>query len=342
MLLVLLAGFLCDLSGGRWYGEQSRQNSIRSVRSDTDRSRQNSVLSVRNDMDSQRSSSTLVPNIDQITNFIAKLCNEAKMEYECIVILLIYVRRVISSGEGTFVLLSENWRGIVLACVVISNKVWDDFHMKNEDYCQLFRGLTIDRVNDLELQLFKVLDHRFNVSPSVYAQTHFEIQDLITSMAVEKGRPKKQKERFQSISKIHMIDEAINVSQSQSQLEIEQASQHSGIDTLAPKKIWMAGDSCNTITAKIEKGKIIRSVKDRLTSAPKIHLMQSDEKASCNLHDASSEMTSSLSLITDLPGDDDVNHKKTTPENVDPLTKSIVTQFVAFCTSMFNTKKQQS
>ena len=326
MLLVLLAGFLCDLSGGRWYGEQSRQNSIRSVRSDTDSQHTPSYHI--------NGCGPLVPNIELITNFIAKLCNEAKMEYECIVILLIYVRRVISSGEGTFVLLSENWRGIVLACVVISNKVWDDFHMKNEDYCQLFRGLTIDRVNDLELQLFKVLDHRCNVSPSVYAQTHFEIQDLITSMAVEKGRPKKQKERFQSISKIHMIDEAINVSQSQSQLEIEQASQHSGIDTLAPKKIWMAGDSCNTITAKIEKGKIIRSVKDRLTSAPKIHLMQSDENVTSTI--------SNTSLLTDLPGDDDVNHKKTTPQNVDPLTKSMVTQFVTFCTSMFNTKKQQS
>ena len=129
-----------------------------------------------------------------------------------------------------------------------------------------------------------------------------------------------------------MIDEAINVSQSQSQLEIEQASQHSGIDTLAPKKIWMAGDSCNTITAKIEKGKIIRSVKDRLTSAPKIHLMQSDENVTSTI--------SNTSLLTDLPGDDDVNHKKTTPQNVDPLTKSMVTQFVTFCTSMFNTKKQ--
>ena len=128
------------------------------------------------------------------------------MEYECIIISLIYVRRLIKKSNGQFALLKENWKGVILSCIILSNKVWDDFHMQNLDYCYVFNGLTIERVNSLELQLLLSIDNRCNVSPSVYAQTHFEIQAMITLTNIESGKSKMKKPKniFSSnFAKVH-------------------------------------------------------------------------------------------------------------------------------------------
>ena len=132
-----------------------------------------------------------IPGVEEITDFVTKLCNDTQMEYECMVISLIYVRRLVKRSDGKLELITENWRGIVLACILLSNKVWDDFHMKNADYCHVFKGLTIERVNVLEALLLIAIDHCCNVSPSVYARTHFEIQAMITLSAIELGRLRK-------------------------------------------------------------------------------------------------------------------------------------------------------
>ena len=118
------------------------------------------------------------------------------------IISLIYLRRLLKRSEGKLVLIRENWRGIVLACTVLSNKVWDDFHMRNADYCHVFKGLTLQRVNALESLLLSSIDYCCNVSPSVYAQTHFEIQSMITLTTIEHEKLKRMKSQFSSNNSI--------------------------------------------------------------------------------------------------------------------------------------------
>lgn len=136
------------------------------------------------------------------------------MEYECIVISLVYVRRLIKKSDGQFALLSDNWKGVILACIVLSNKVWDDFHMSNQDYCHVFKGLTLERVNALELLLLLSIDNRCNVSPTVYAQTHCEIQAMITLKSIEtKAKAKTPLSRFSAkFAKVHSEINEENVS----------------------------------------------------------------------------------------------------------------------------------
>ena len=134
--------------------------------------------------------------MEKISEFVSKLCNDAQMEYECMIIALIYVRRLIKRSKGQLLLLSRNWKGIVLACIILSNKVWDDFHMRNADYCYIFRGLTLQRVNALENLILHSIDYCCNVSPSMYAETHFEIQAMITLTTIEHGQLKKVKSQY--------------------------------------------------------------------------------------------------------------------------------------------------
>ena len=182
-----------------------------------------------------------MPTVPMITDFVAKICIETQMEYECIVIALIYVRRLIKSSDGHLVLLRDNWKGIILSCIVLSNKVWDDFHMRNLDYCYIFKGLALERVNALELQLLICLDNRCNVSPSAYAQVHFEIQAMITLTNIEKERTrKKNKKAFSSnLKKVH-------VTESDKNLEFHTPEKLDPIKVLSSCNSYDGDDICET------------------------------------------------------------------------------------------------
>lgn len=130
------------------------------------------------------SSGTNAPSIDAITNFIHEICFETQMEYECMVVTLVYIERMIKFSNGTFTLTDTNWKGVVLSGMMMASKVWDDFAMINGDYCQVFPGLHIDRVNALEWALLEALNTELWVSPSIYAKAHFTIQDLITKEVI--------------------------------------------------------------------------------------------------------------------------------------------------------------
>jgi hypothetical protein len=117
-----------------------------------------------------------------------KICVDSQMEYECSVISFIYIMRMLKLYRGSFSLTEETYKGVVLAAMVLANKIWDDFAMKNSEYCSIFYGLTLQRVNDLELAMFLALRNKLFVNRSEYAAAHFSIQELITKEEIERVR----------------------------------------------------------------------------------------------------------------------------------------------------------
>lgn len=223
--------------------------------------------------------SDTVPTAQQITNFIAKLCNDTQMEYECIIISLIYVRRLIKKSDGKLVMLQENWKGIILSCIILANKVWDDFHMQNLDYCYVFNGLTIQRVNALEIQLLYSLDNRCNVSPSAYAQTHFEIQAMITLNNIEKGKNPKKMKRFSAnfrSSKVHAEDQR-NVSPSRtptnpesphSTIIIERPSPYASFQSISDEEV--VEKEKERVRAEVESSTRLTVISSDVFAVPKV------------------------------------------------------------------------
>jgi hypothetical protein len=108
------------------------------------------------------------------------------MEYECAIISLIYITRLVTLSNGSFVLNEDTWRGAVLSCMLVSSKVWDDFAMFNADYCCIFNGLSLSRINELELQLLRLLMADLHVTASQFAITHFKVQELVTKEEIRR------------------------------------------------------------------------------------------------------------------------------------------------------------
>lgn len=126
-----------------------------------------------------------LPAIETLTQFIYEICYSTQMEYECSVVSLIYLTRFMEVSYHKTQLNEYNWRSVVLSCMLIANKMWDDFHVSNVSYCSIFPGLTLERVNQLEIGLLTVLDFNTWVSPSQYAEKHFSIQACIAEEQIK-------------------------------------------------------------------------------------------------------------------------------------------------------------
>ncbi|CAN0430124.1 unnamed protein product, partial [Phaeothamnion confervicola] len=64
------------------------------------------------------------PSIDKIYSFIHSIFRAARFSPECNIIALVYINRVIARTQ--LPLHDRNWRPIVLAVLILAQKVWDD------------------------------------------------------------------------------------------------------------------------------------------------------------------------------------------------------------------------
>lgn len=133
------------------------------------------------------SSTTLpIPSLDQITTFYRDVFQRAQMEYDCIIISLIYVERLIKTTKGALRPRACNWRSILFSCMVLSSKVWDDLSMWNADFSQTCPNgvkFPLKRINELEVAILSALSYKVKVPASEYAKYYF----LLRSMLIKSG-----------------------------------------------------------------------------------------------------------------------------------------------------------
>jgi Cyclin, N-terminal domain len=138
-------------------------------------------------LDHRRNNSALpVPSLDQITTFYRDVFQRAQMEYDCIIISLIYVERLIKTTRGALRPRACNWRSILFSCMVLSSKVWDDLSMWNADFSQTCPNgvkFPLKRINELEVAILSALSYKVKVPASEYAKYYF----LLRSMLIKSG-----------------------------------------------------------------------------------------------------------------------------------------------------------
>lgn len=108
------------------------------------------------------------------------------METDCIIMSLIYVERLIRRTEGRLRPRSSNWRSILFSCMILASKVWDDLSMWNADFSQTCPAgvrFSLQRINELELEVLSALHYDVKVPASEYAKYYF----LLRSMLIKSG-----------------------------------------------------------------------------------------------------------------------------------------------------------
>ncbi|KAI9912897.1 hypothetical protein PsorP6_005955 [Peronosclerospora sorghi] len=78
----------------------------------------------------------------------------AKMDAECIIMTIVYVKRLLTATRGRLELQRATWRRMV----------WDDLCMTNADFALVGTNVSLQDMNELELVYFHAVDYAVLVS----------------------------------------------------------------------------------------------------------------------------------------------------------------------------------
>ncbi|CAB9516671.1 Cyclin [Seminavis robusta] len=157
--------------------------------------------SVRRNLASSSFTQESLPSLADIVEFYQEFYRRSQMEFDTIIMSLIYVERLIKTTN--VVPGPTNWRSVLFSCMVLASKVWDDLSMWNIDFSnvasanssnnQQAPGLslfTLQRVNQLELVLLKSLGFNVRVPASEYAKYYFLIRTMLLRSGLLEGAAK--------------------------------------------------------------------------------------------------------------------------------------------------------
>lgn len=124
------------------------------------------------------------PSEEVIYHTIRSVFECAHFPFECVVVSLIYVERLIDMSNVP--ILVTSWRPIVLASMILAQKVWDDRSLFNIEFSIFCPMLTLKEINHLEKKFLELIDYDVSVNASLYASYYFQLRTLCQSDAIEK------------------------------------------------------------------------------------------------------------------------------------------------------------
>ncbi|GAM17844.1 hypothetical protein SAMD00019534_010190, partial [Acytostelium subglobosum LB1] len=110
-----------------------------------------------------------------IRDYIHRLFKYSPCSRECFIMSLIYIDRLML--ECGLSLNSYNIHRILITTLVISTKYQDDIFYNNEFYSQV-GGINVQEMNQLELELLRLLNFSANCSNDLFIQYSREIDNL--------------------------------------------------------------------------------------------------------------------------------------------------------------------
>jgi len=126
--------------------------------------------------DEQKKKKLEVPCEEAIFHTIQSVYECAKFPSECLIISLVYIERL--SAKSHVPLLVTSWRPILLAALILAQKVWDDKSLHNADFSLFCPMFTLKEINHLEIKFLELLEHDVSISASLYASYYFQLRTL--------------------------------------------------------------------------------------------------------------------------------------------------------------------
>jgi hypothetical protein len=67
----------------------------------------------------------------------------------------------------------KNWRKIMLVCLIVGSKIWDDTSLENHSISKVLTAYTTLELNHLEKVFLKLVDYRLSIDQKEYAKAYF-------------------------------------------------------------------------------------------------------------------------------------------------------------------------
>jgi hypothetical protein len=145
---------------------------------------------------------THIPKEDEVFLFIQPIFHKLRVKPESGVLSLYYIEKMIRKTSFTFA--PFNWRKVVLACVILATKVYEELAVWNADFKEVFPNLSVHDLNKMEMELLRLLDFEVGLNSAKYVKYFFAIRDhseLDTAQFPIKPLDKKALVRLEESSK---------------------------------------------------------------------------------------------------------------------------------------------
>mmetsp|Transcript_310 Transcript_310/g.625 ORF Transcript_310/g.625 Transcript_310/m.625 type:complete len:827 (+) Transcript_310:181-2661(+) len=117
------------------------------------------------------------PTTDEIYEFAHQLFKKVQLSSECSIVCLIYVEKLMEVAKVPLV--SETWRPIFMAGLLLASKVWQDLSSWNIEFASVYPQYSLDAINRLELSFLKFIKWDLYISSSLYAKYYFALRSLL-------------------------------------------------------------------------------------------------------------------------------------------------------------------
>jgi len=119
-----------------------------------------------------------LPTNESVEKLIKNIFKIGQLAPESLIMGVAYLNRIMASSA--LVLTPGNWRRVILSCLILASKVWEDQAVWNVDFLDLFPLATPSDLGQLEKQVLSLLGFDVTISASEFAKIYF---DLRTSAA---------------------------------------------------------------------------------------------------------------------------------------------------------------
>jgi len=75
-------------------------------------------------------------------------------------------------------LVTQTWRPVLLCCLLLASKVWQDQGTWNIDMAEIFPQYSLQNINKLERTFCSEINWDLYISPSVYAKYYFALRSI--------------------------------------------------------------------------------------------------------------------------------------------------------------------
>ena len=87
------------------------------------------------------------PTENDIVDYCKYVTIACKMEHEIPIMCLVYIERLLLKG----ILLNRfNWQRVLLVCMCLASKVWDDDSLENVHFPKVMPNVSLKEINQLE------------------------------------------------------------------------------------------------------------------------------------------------------------------------------------------------
>lgn len=116
------------------------------------------------------------PNLWVVYHYLHDIMANFKLEQECAVISLIYLRRFINDSKINVT--PDSWQRLTITSMMLASKVWDDESYENNEFAQRCPLYTLEEISSFEKNFLKSVKYNMSVRGSEYASTYFLLRTI--------------------------------------------------------------------------------------------------------------------------------------------------------------------